>query len=84
MTGFEVDRTASNLIEVERGRKSRRKPMKHGEWSKSIELDRTLTLVSILRGDMSAEDEKSGSLRCPARLDGMMGFEAGRTLAPGF
>ena len=53
--------------------------MKHEEWSKSIELDRSLTLVSISRGDMWTEDEESGSLRCPARLDGMMGFEVGRT-----
>ncbi len=44
--------------------------MKHEEWSKSIELDRSLTLVSISCGDMSAEDEESGSLRCPARWMG--------------
>ena len=43
---FEVGRTATNLIELEhpekRGR-NRQNPMNYEEWSKSIELDRTLT-----------------------------------------
>ena len=44
--GFELDRTASNSIELEHpknGGKNRQKPMIYEEWSKSIELDRTLT-----------------------------------------
>ena len=43
---FEVGRTATNLIELEhpekRGR-NRQNPMNYEEWSKSIELDRTVT-----------------------------------------
>ena len=44
--GFEVDRTASNRVELEREETMEKyfeNPMIYEEWSKSIELDRTLT-----------------------------------------
>ncbi len=43
---LEVGRTASNSIELvhsERRENNREKPMNYGEWSKSVELNRTLT-----------------------------------------
>ncbi len=40
---FEVDRTASNSNELGRRNKSDANPMKYEEWSKSLELDQTLT-----------------------------------------
>ena len=50
---FEVGRTATNLIELEhpekRGR-NRQNPMNYEEWSKSIELDRTLILNFVTAG----------------------------------
>ena len=44
--GIELDRTASNLIELEHAEKrgnDRKNPMNYEEWSKSVELGRTLT-----------------------------------------
>jgi hypothetical protein len=41
--GFELDRTASNSNTPKKRGNNRQKPMNYGEWSKSIELDRTLT-----------------------------------------
>ena len=44
--GIELDRTASNLIELEPPKKlgnDRKNPTNYGQWSKSIELNQTLT-----------------------------------------
>ena len=39
----ELERSRTNLNKLVRGRKNGEKPMKYEEWSKSNELDRTLT-----------------------------------------
>ena len=46
MLGFELDRSRTNCVELERTRarqKNGQKPTNYEEWSKSNELDRTLT-----------------------------------------
>ncbi len=56
----EVGRTASNLNELEHPLKrenNREKPMNYEEWSKSIELDRTLTLNFVGR-EITEEPER--------------------------
>ena len=59
---IEVDRTASNSIELERARKEGQKPMNYEECSKSIELERTVTHISRSRdGSIAEDDEESGS-----------------------
>ena len=53
--------------------------MNYGEWSKSIELDQTLT-PNFLARDYGRidENEESEGLRRPPRFGGMMGFELDR------
>jgi len=46
MLGFELDRSRTNCVELDQTRarqKNGQKPTNYGEWSKSIELDQTLT-----------------------------------------
>ena len=56
-SSLERNRSRSNLIELEHDRNRRRKPMKYEGWSKSIELDQTLTPNSAAR-DGGRSDEK--------------------------
>jgi len=60
--------------------------MNYGEWSKSLELDRTFGSKLVGCGtcckiEPYEKNEESESLRCPAHLGGMMGFEVDRTVS---
>ena len=56
--GVELDRSRSNCVELEHSKKHRkdhRNTMNYEEWSKSIELDRTLTPKLLRRENSSTE-----------------------------
>ena len=85
MGRFEVDRTVTKSNKLEHPQKTRKQSRKPYEIRGMIEVDRTRTNcdTEFLVGpfdNRTEENEKSGSLRCPARLGRMGRFEVDRTV----